>query len=934
MWIPTVREKENKMSNNNSKNTNPVRYASADLSASRKRGWRTKGVKKKTVPERVGENPSEIKKEFHGVKETKMKSLKNNALRFTAIMFFIGMLTLVTNIYAQEEGAFVIDTNFLWGNAFGKQWHPAVCFGDTNYLAVWDDHIGICGTRVSRSPMGQPVLDPARIIISTRIHTGISFGGNCPVACLGDTNYLVVWAEEHLMYGDFVYDRDIYGRLVNKSGEVLGTSSFIISDEHLFQSFPSVSFNGTNWLVVWKDKRNDWNDEIYCARVSQSGEVLDSDGIIISTTATSFSRTEVAFDGTNHLVVWNSGDYVYGRRVSGAGEVLDTADIAIPGDYGHQPSVAFDGTNYLVVYMQLGIRGARIDTSGTVLDPGGFIISTGLNTGWQLNPSVSFNGTNYFVAWEDWWSEMVYSDIYGSIVSTSGEVLISTIPIAIADYKQMDPAVASEGSDWLVVWFDRRGYPDIAEICGSRIDSSGTVLNPQPNAIFVSTGGNGQKFSSACFNGTNYLVAWGDWRDSNLNVKGYELYGTRVDPFGVTLDTTSIAISTASLNQVRPSVATDGTDWFVVWMDSDWAEPLSCRGTRISQSGEVLDPEGILFATGSTEPYFCSVCFGGGVYFVTWRNWHSLYGARVSTSGVILDPGGILISGGADWSDNRPSVCFDGTNFFIVYQSSEGINGVWVSISGEVLDNIAITVGEEFYPVVSFDGTNYLVVWQYWLTGLGNICGLRINQEGEVLDPEPIVISTGGKHPSVSFDGTNFIVAWEYDSVIYGALVSPSGIVIDSFEICTQLGRQFSPDLTSGPGEQVLITWTGWTPNINNQPANTYRIWGKLYPFNVGIEEEVISGTEGFRLYQNFPNPFSASTTISFNIHRRDAKNAELMIYNIKGQLVKQLSIDNRQSSIPWDGKDENGRELSNGIYFYQLQTGDYVETRKLVLLR
>ena len=84
-------------------------------------------------------------------------------------------------------------------------------------------------------------------------------------------------------------------------------------------------------------------------------------------------------------------------------------------------------------------------------------------------------------------------------------------------------------------------------------------------------------------------------------------------------------------------------------------------------------------------------------------------------------------------------------------------------------------------------------------------------------------------------------------------------------------------------------------------------------------------------LYQNYPNPFSpdkiGTTIISF-FNTKSTKNAKIKIYNIKGQLVKTLipipiNRDDKclMTKIVWDGKDENGKPVSSGIYFYQLST-------------
>jgi hypothetical protein len=85
-----------------------------------------------------------------------------------------------------------------------------------------------------------------------------------------------------------------------------------------------------------------------------------------------------------------------------------------------------------------------------------------------------------------------------------------------------------------------------------------------------------------------------------------------------------------------------------------------------------------------------------------------------------------------------------------------------------------------------------------------------------------------------------------------------------------------------------------------------------------------------FALYQNYPNPFNPTTEISFALP--NAANVKLEIFNIMGQRVATL-IDQRlqagNHSVVWDGS-----QVASGIYFYRLDAGDYVESRKMVLLK
>ncbi len=86
----------------------------------------------------------------------------------------------------------------------------------------------------------------------------------------------------------------------------------------------------------------------------------------------------------------------------------------------------------------------------------------------------------------------------------------------------------------------------------------------------------------------------------------------------------------------------------------------------------------------------------------------------------------------------------------------------------------------------------------------------------------------------------------------------------------------------------------------------------------------------------NHPNPFNPETTISFSLNTE--KNTEIVIYNIKGQKVKTLineKLDAGTHNVVWNGKDENGKSVTSGIYFYQFKAGkDFSQTKRMILLK
>jgi hypothetical protein len=98
---------------------------------------------------------------------------------------------------------------------------------------------------------------------------------------------------------------------------------------------------------------------------------------------------------------------------------------------------------------------------------------------------------------------------------------------------------------------------------------------------------------------------------------------------------------------------------------------------------------------------------------------------------------------------------------------------------------------------------------------------------------------------------------------------------------------------------------------------------------------DIISSSLSFTLSQNYPNPFNPTTQIEYTLKKGLV--VQLTIHNILGHKVTTL-VDEFQCAglrqVRWDGTDDKGRRLGSGIYFYRLKVGDFVESRKMVLLK
>jgi len=89
---------------------------------------------------------------------------------------------------------------------------------------------------------------------------------------------------------------------------------------------------------------------------------------------------------------------------------------------------------------------------------------------------------------------------------------------------------------------------------------------------------------------------------------------------------------------------------------------------------------------------------------------------------------------------------------------------------------------------------------------------------------------------------------------------------------------------------------------------------------------------KNFDLKQNYPNPFNPTTTIEYNIPQRSS--VSIRIYNIAGQEVRRLVSEFKEPGtykVEWDGKDNDGRTVSSGVYFYQMMAGGYTGVKRSV---
>jgi hypothetical protein len=313
---------------------------------------------------------------------------------------------------------------------------------------------------------------------------------------------------------------------------------------------------------------------------------------------------------------------------------------------------------------------------------------------------------------------------------------------------QVAPATAFDGSNYLVVWQDYLDSAGDPNICCARVSPSGAILDPA-DGIPVGLIPGAQVCPGVAFGDGIYLIVWSDSSGSD-----YDIHGARLTPSGAVLDSPGFVISSSTGNQNHPKAAFDGTNFFVVWDDTRGSSS-DIYGARVTPSGQTLDPTGIVISLASGQQTLPAVAFGGGCYVVVWqddRNGNSdIYGSRVTASGQVLDPNGILVTGASN-AQELPAIAFDGTDFLMVWddwrnQSSADIYAARMTPNGQVLDSAGIAVstasGDQLEPALAFDGSDYLAVWEDNRNPANapQVYGARISPGGSVLDPNGVEIN-------------------------------------------------------------------------------------------------------------------------------------------------------------------------------------------------
>jgi hypothetical protein len=216
--------------------------------------------------------------------------------------------------------------------------------------------------------------------------------------------------------------------------------------------------------------------------------------------------------------------------------------------------------------------------------------------------------------------------------------------------------------------------------------------------------------------------------------------------------------------------------------------------------------------------------------------------------------------------------------------------------------------------------------------------------------PVSLLANDGSLIGSISYDSVNDSTS----GIVYFEIENKKYIMVSNGEIIPQGG--YLVDITGGPEAAQVIAVTppmGTNPNEmglgdvafdskrnavivlcpNNQIASFDL--SSVISSNVKNAEAINEIPDKYQLAQNFPNPFNPRTTITFKLSQ--LSNIRLAIFDITGREVaalvdKELNAGSYQ--VSWEGMDNMGIKLSSGIYVYQLQAGNVIQSKKMIFVQ
>lgn len=501
-----------------------------------------------------------------------------------------------------------------------------------------------------------------------------------------------------------------------------------------------------------------------------------------------------------------------------------------------------------------------------------------------------------------------------------------------------------------VQWLDRYGvvrFPDN----GIRVSSEDRSQTPRYFLVSDNTGG--------------VIIVFEDFQVIGEETFG-AVYAQRIDSTGAKLwGEAGIEISPPADDKGPVSACSDGEHGvFVFWgEDADSSGAFELWAQRVSADGEPLWPgNGVVitekftsFNVSEDNPAVSDENGGAFILYAdsTGRKLHHINAQSEFSWGASIDPrvGGNMVS------DLRGGIIIAGMQF--VSASESHVVAQRVDAHGQVLwgdQGVVITQkadNQTFRVEIAVDEWgNSLIVWRDRRTGRFEVYAQRLSAGGNPLwEPDGVALSEFDSQKSLNGNGIaptpdgNNVYIWRdrriEDGGLFGQRLDSAGLRLwgkNDIPISVRDHFQNEHKVISDLAGGAIVCWyevgTGSGFGIFAQQVSRNGNLGEVLATSVSQPDESSMPTQ-YILHQSYPNPFNAGTIVKYEIP--ESKFVTLVIYDIKGNEVIAL-INEKQPpgayQVNWNGKNQKGGDVASGIYFYQLRAGNFVQTKKTLLIR
>jgi hypothetical protein len=750
-------------------------------------------------------------------------------------------------------------------------------------------------------------------------------------------NFVIVWADEKS--GDW----DIYGQRYSADGTALG-GNFKINDDAGFelQYWPAcMGDKNGNIIVSWVDKRYNDDYDIYAQRFLQNGTPQGNNFKVSTDAGISLQLLpDIAIDENgNFIIAWEdkrNGNWdIYAQRYLNDGTtvgnnfkmnddtpVTDQQYPTITGDLFGNFVVCWedDRNEYTDIYAQ------RFASDATPLGIN-FQVNTDTINSYQYFPEIAADEYgNFMITWEDYqlgFNGDIFSQSYINDGTATGEN--NKVNDDTGSENQFAPSIAKDSSDnFIIAWIDNRnGFTDIY---AQRFSGDGTVVgnnfkvNDDTSAYEIYDGP-----SAASDPAGNFVITWVDYRNELWG----EIYAQRYSGDGTALGS-NFKVNNPGANVVYGATAAckKNGGFIIIWGDTEdgGKDPLHFQYLNNSKS---LRPD-LLTENKGSEP--------------------DIWAQQYLSDGTLLGVNFKVNDDAGDTEQVSPAIAIDSSgNFIIIWQDNR--NGDWdiylqrylsdgtpIGSNIKVLDSLFIDFQSE--PSLSSDDVgNFIIAWKDKRNGDFDIWAQRYHFDGSPLGYNFLVNDDNGStyqsSSCISADGSGkFIIFWtdrrNGNNDVYAQRYLNSGIPFGgNYRISDTSDREQSlPSVVLG-NDRINTTWQ------DNRTGQTgYDVYANVFDwgFWVGTEYKIPNEISPQPcLNQNYPNPFSSFTKISYTI--KEAGFVDLTIYNMQSRKIKSL-VSNFQSAGDYTIV-LDGNEFESGIYFYQLKAeNEFLETKKMILMR